>query len=59
MPPAKNIQETVMESVERQVIKNLFWRLVPLLMGLDILLYLDRVNVGFAALTMNVDVDLS
>jgi len=34
-------------------------RLLPLLIGLYIISYLDRVNVGFAALTMNADIGLS
>ncbi len=35
------------------------WRLVPFMMLLYVTNYLDRVNVGFAALTMNRDLDFS
>ncbi len=33
--------------------RKLFWRLVPFLLLLYIVAYLDRINVGFAALQMN------
>ena len=35
------------------------WRLIPLMILLYIVNYVDRVNVGFAALTMNKDLGLS
>jgi MFS transporter, ACS family, tartrate transporter len=35
------------------------WRIVPLLLGASLLSYIDRVNVSFAALTMNRDLDFS
>jgi len=35
------------------------WRLIPLIGLLYLANYVDRVNVGFAALTMNRDLDLS
>jgi ACS family tartrate transporter-like MFS transporter len=35
------------------------WRLVPLAMAMYVASYLDRVNVGFAALTMNKDLGFS
>ncbi|MGA2992310.1 MAG: MFS transporter, partial [Candidatus Korobacteraceae bacterium] len=49
-----------MEQVnEQQVMRKIFWRLTPLLMVLYIIAYVDRVNVGFASLTMNKDIGLS
>jgi ACS family tartrate transporter-like MFS transporter len=49
-----------METInEKQVMSKIFWRLVPLLMALYVLSYIDRINVGFAALTMNKDLGLS
>ena len=49
-----------MESVhEKAVMRKIFFRLVPLLITLYIISYIDRVNVGFAALTMNKDLGLS
>ena len=44
--------------VEQQLMKKLFLRLTPLLMFLYIIAYIDRVNVSFAALTMNKDIGL-
>jgi ACS family tartrate transporter-like MFS transporter len=46
-------------AIEKKVMGKIFWRLVPLLMGLYVLSYIDRINVGFAALTMNKDLGLS
>jgi len=49
-----------MEQVnEKQVMSKVFWRLTPLMVFLYIVSYLDRVNVGFAALTMNKDIGLN
>jgi ACS family tartrate transporter-like MFS transporter len=49
-----------MEQVnEQQVMRKIFWRLTPLLMFLFMIAYVDRVNVGFAALTMNKDIGLN
>lgn len=44
---------------EERVVRKIFWRLIPLLMVLYIISYIDRINVGFAALTMNADIGLS
>jgi ACS family tartrate transporter-like MFS transporter len=41
------------------VLRKAAWRLIPLLGVLYFFAFLDRVNVGFAALTMNVDLGLS
>ena len=41
------------------VIRKLVWRIVPFLGVLYFVSYLDRVNVAFAALTMNGDLDIS
>jgi sugar phosphate permease len=42
-----------MDELERRTIRKLTIRIVPLLMLCYFVAYLDRVNVGFAALTMN------
>ncbi|WP_247369638.1 MFS transporter [Bradyrhizobium sp. CW10] len=47
------------EKIEKRVIHKLHRRLVPLLMLCYCIAYLDRVNVGFAALTMNKDLGFS
>jgi ACS family tartrate transporter-like MFS transporter len=44
---------------EQKVMNKIFWRLAPLMAFLYIVSYFDRVNVGFAALTMNKDIGLS
>jgi hypothetical protein len=40
---------------DRTIVRKVAWRLVPLLMACYFVAFLDRVNVGFAALTMNAD----
>jgi ACS family tartrate transporter-like MFS transporter len=45
--------------VEARTIKTVTWRLMPFLMLCYFVAYLDRVNVGFAALRMNQDLGLS
>jgi ACS family tartrate transporter-like MFS transporter len=44
---------------ETAVLKKVAWRLLPFMGLLYFAAYLDRVNVGFAALTMNADIGLS
>ena len=43
------------EAMEKQVMSKVNWRLLPFLILVYFVCYLDRVNVGFAALTMNKD----
>src|SRR5258708_18634999 len=45
--------------LEERAIRKITWRLVPFLMLLYFVAFLDRINVGFAALTMNKDVGLT
>ena len=45
--------------VEARTIKRVTWRLMPFLMLCYFIAYLDRVNVGFAALRMNSDLGLT
>lgn len=44
---------------ERAVVRKAAWRLLPFLCFVYFVAYLDRVNVGFAALTMNTDLGLT
>jgi len=46
-------------NIEQQTIKKLAWRLIPLMLICYLINYLDRVNVGFAALEMNQDIGIS
>jgi ACS family tartrate transporter-like MFS transporter len=45
--------------LEQRSIRKITWRLIPFLMLLYFVAFLDRINVGFAALTMNKDVGLT
>jgi MFS transporter, ACS family, tartrate transporter len=52
-------RETLQADLEKSTVRKVYWRLVPLLflaMGFD---YLDRFNIGFAALRMNHDLGFS
>jgi len=44
---------------EQAVVRKAMWRLLPFLCFIYFIAYLDRVNVGFAALTMNADLGLT
>ena len=46
-------------AMERQTMKKVYSRLLPFCFILYFICYMDRVNVGFAALTMNKDIGLS
>jgi MFS family permease len=52
------MNETI-SATEAQAMKAVFRRLVPFLMLCYFIAYVDRVNVGFAALTMNRDLGFS
>ena len=45
-------------AIERSTMRKVYWRLLPLSILTYFLCYLDRINVGFAALTMNKDLGL-
>ena len=44
---------------ETRVARKLMWRIIPFVMLLYFVSFLDRVNVGFAAMTMNKAIGLS
>src|SRR6476469_4484079 len=44
---------------EDRILSKVLWRIVPFLLLCYIVAYLDRVNVGIASLSMNVDLGLS
>jgi len=46
-------------AIETSTIRAISWRLIPFLILAYFLAYLDRVNLGFAALTMNKDLGFS
>jgi MFS transporter, ACS family, tartrate transporter len=43
----------MIDSIERSTIRKIYMRVLPLLFVAYFVCYLDRINVGFAALTMN------
>src|ERR1700737_5633174 len=45
--------------LETSTIRAISWRLIPFLVLAYFLAYLDRVNLGFAALTMNAELKFS
>jgi MFS family permease len=47
-----------MDTVQASAVRHVMWRIVPLLFAAYFVAYIDRVNVGFAALTMNSDLGL-
>lgn len=46
-------------SIGQSAVRRVYWRIVPFLFLLLLVNYLDRVNIGFAALRMNQDLGLS
>ena len=48
----------MIDTVEKTTIRKIYVRLLPLLFVAYFICYLDRINVGFAALTMNKDLGL-
>src|SRR6202795_3864771 len=47
-----------METIERRTMRKVYLRLLPFCFCLYLICYLDRANIGFAALTMNKDLGL-
>jgi MFS transporter, ACS family, tartrate transporter len=45
--------------IERQAIRKISWRLLPLVVAAYCIAYIDRSNVSFASLTMNADLGLT
>lgn len=57
---AKKWEEIVVVSeLESRVLRKISWRIVPFIMLLYFIAFLDRVNIGFAALEMNKDLGFS
>jgi MFS transporter, ACS family, tartrate transporter len=56
---AQNGGSDAMDPQQEAVLKKIAWRIVPLLTLAYIVNYLDRTNIGFAALTMNKELGFS
>jgi MFS transporter, ACS family, tartrate transporter len=52
-------EDTMDGSLERATMRRVAWRLVPFICLLYFVAFIDRVNIGFAALTMNKDLGFS
>ena len=52
---ARYQEETMDGSLEQATMRKVAWRLVPFICLLYFIAFIDRVNIGFAALTMNKD----
>ena len=59
MDVAASTDVSVIEPIERETIRRVIWRLMPLLMLGYFCAYLDRSNVGMAATTMMTDLGFS
>jgi ACS family tartrate transporter-like MFS transporter len=46
-------------TIEQSTMRKVFWRIVPYCFGLYVISYLDRANIGYAALQMNKELALS
>jgi ACS family tartrate transporter-like MFS transporter len=49
----------MLEEIQGRVLRKVGWRILPFVMLLYFVSFIDRVNIGFAALTMNKDIGLS
>lgn len=49
----------MVEEIKGRVLRKVGWRILPFVMLLYFVSFIDRVNIGFAALTMNKDIGLS
>jgi len=54
-----DISAQSLSQLEERVIRKTAWRLIPFLMLLYFVAFLDRINIGFAALTMNQEIGLT
>jgi MFS transporter, ACS family, tartrate transporter len=59
MSPASRKTAVVASDLETRTVRKLFWRLLPFLFLVYVVNYLDRINVGFAALQMQAQLGLS
>jgi ACS family tartrate transporter-like MFS transporter len=50
---------SMITAIEQRTMRKVYWRLLPFTFALYLICYLDRANIGFAALTMNRDLGFS
>lgn len=51
------MQQPSGNDLEAATIRRVYWRIIPLFFVMMFFNYLDRINIGFAALRMNQDLD--
>ena len=59
IPAPSNLSNAVANDLESGIVRRLLWRLLPFLFLLYVVNYLDRINVGFAALQMRTQLGFS
>ena len=59
MADSQSTGQSTQTSLERAVIGKVGWRCLPVLLAAFVVSYLDRVNIGFAALTASKDLHMS
>src|SRR3954465_1400976 len=59
MAREESMAEAITPEFERSVVRKVFLRLIPFLFILYIIAYIDRANIGYAALQMNAELALS
>lgn len=53
------VRAALVRTVEQSTIRKMYLRLLPFAIITYFFCYVDRINVGFAALTMNKDIGLT
>jgi len=53
------VSADVPSAVETSTVRKLRARIVPFIFVLFLIAFIDRINIGFAALTMNKELDIS
>ena len=51
--------ESPPSALERQTTRKVLWRIIPFVFALYVVSYIDRANIGYAALQMNQELGLS
>jgi ACS family tartrate transporter-like MFS transporter len=48
-----------MQELEQRTTRKVLWRIIPFVFALYVVSYIDRANIGYAALQMNQELGLS
>ncbi|MDY0884732.1 MFS transporter [Dongia soli] len=60
-PTSNSVRAEALDAdpLQKRVLRKITWRIVPFVMLLYFIAFIDRVNIGFASLTMNQDLGFS